>query len=471
MSALNRVYAWVDDRLGISDTILPILTHPIPKSVNWWYVFGSATLTAFIFQIITGVALTLTYVPSTDAAYESIQFITEEAVLGNVVRGIHFFGASAMVILVFAHMAQVFLTGAYKYPREVNWLTGVFLMVSTLGMALTGQLLRWNQDSYWAIVLVAEQAARIPLVGPIMTQLTVAGGEVGGQTLTRFFATHVFILPALMFLLIGIHVYLVVHVGISEWPRRGFPVNPKTYKKFYHDLLERDGVPFYPDFVWKDVVFALLIGAVVLALTIVVGPPHLGEPANPVNVETHPKPDWYFLWYFALLSLIPHATEDLVMVWFPPLAILFLLALPFIANQGERHPARRPWAVGGVIIAVLIVVILIGVGARSPWVPDLPIEPLPARVTAGLGPTEARGAELFSTKGCIGCHAITGAGGIRGPDLTDVGARFTRGQLIAQIANGADNMPAYRDTITPEEMDALVDFLQTRRGDILEAGN
>lgn len=463
MSVLHRIAGWFDDRLGISDTILPIITHPIPKSVNWWYVFGSATLTAFIFQVITGIALTLTYVPSTDSAFESLRFITEEAVLGSVIRGIHFYGASAMVVLVFTHLAQVFLTGSYKFPRELNWITGVFLMVSTLGMAFTGQLLRWNQDAYWAVVLTAEQASRIPLIGPTLASLTVAGDVVGGQTLTRFFATHVFLLPALMFLIIAIHVYLVVHVGISEWPRRGVPVDPRTYKRYYHALLEREGVPFYPDFVWKDVVFAVIIGAVVLGLAIWIGPPHLGEPADPTNVQAHPRPDWYFLWYFALLSVIPHATEDWVMVLFPPLAILFLLILPFVANRGERHPARRPWAVGSVILAVLVVGVLIGVGANAPWVPDLPVRPLPASVVQGLGPAETLGAAHFANRGCIACHAIAGHGGERGPDLSDIGDRLTPDQLTSQIVNGAENMPGYRDTIPPGDLADLVAFLSSRR--------
>ena len=464
MRWLNRVSGWLDDRLGVSDTIIPIITHPMPRSVNWWYVFGSATLTAFIFQVITGVALTLNYVPSAASAFDSIKFITEEAVLGSVIRGIHFYGASAMVVLVFTHMAQVFLTGSYKFPRELNWITGVFLMISTLGMAFTGQLLRWNQDSYWAVVLTAQQASRIPIIGGILTHLTVAGDVVGGQTLTRFFATHVFLLPALMFLIIAIHVYLVVHVGISEWPRPGHPVNPATYKKEYDEILHRDGMPFFPDFAWKDVVFALAIGAVVLALSIIAGPPHLGEPADPTNVQAHPRPDWYFLWYFALLSVIPHATEDWVMVLFPPLAILFLLALPFVANRGERHPARRPWAIGAVVLSVLTVGVLIRIGSDAPWVPNLSGLTLPPTVTQGLGGAESQGARLFASRGCIACHQIGGTGGLRGPELDDVGARLTHEQLISQIVNGSANMPGYRDTISPIELSNLVAFLETRDG-------
>src|ERR687885_454983 len=193
--SLKSSARWFDRRLGFSKAILPIIQHPVPRSVNWWYVFGSATLVAFIFQVITGVALAFTYVPAPNSAYDTLQFITHGALLGNVVRGIHYFGASAMVILIAIHAARVFLMGAYKYPRELSWLTGALLLLMTLGMAFTGQLLRWDQDAYWAVVVGAEQAGRVPLVGPWLVQIIVAGQTVGGGTLTRFYATHVFLIP------------------------------------------------------------------------------------------------------------------------------------------------------------------------------------------------------------------------------------------------------------------------------------
>src|SRR4051812_32357096 len=312
MNALRRIIRWWDDRLGFSKLIKPVAEHPVPPNLNWWYVLGSATLVAFIVQVVTGVALAFSYVPAPNSAYESLQFITNQAVLGSVVRGLHYWGASAMVLLIFAHMVHVYLTGSYKFPREVNWLSGVFLFVLTLLMAFTGQLLRWNQDAYWAVVVGAEQAARAPLIGDFLARVLVAGQVVGGATLTRFYATHVFLLPAAMFGVIGLHLLLVVYHGISEPPTPGDVVNPKTYRERYHAMLEKVGVPFWPDAAWKDVVFAVGVGAIVLALAILLGPPELGAVADPTNLKADPRPDWYFIWYFAILALTPAGLENYV---------------------------------------------------------------------------------------------------------------------------------------------------------------
>ncbi len=464
MKYLQRVYAWLDDRLGISDGILAALRHPVPRSVNWWYVLGSATLVAFVVQVITGVALAFTYVPAPISAYESLQFITNEAILGSVVRGIHYFGASAMVLLIAAHAARVFLMGSYKYPRELTWLTGVFLLLLTLGMAFTGQLLRWEQNAYWSMVVAAAQASRAPIVGELLMRIVVAGQTVGGATLTRFYATHVFLLPALMFLLIGLHLTLVLRHGISEPPRAGQPVDPKTYRRWYQDLLKRDGIPFWPEAAWRDVIFALAVGLVVVLLSIIVGPPPLGERADPTLVQAYPRPDWYFLWYFALLALIPPEIEDWVIIGFPVLVGVVLLALPFIAPSGERSPRRRPWAVAAVGLPAVAIAALTVQGLRAPWSPNLQAQALPAAVTAPLQGSAAQGAVLFSQKGCLACHVIAGTGGERGPDLSTVGARRSREELTWRILYGGIGMPAYGESLVPEEVTALVDFLETRTG-------
>src|SRR5207253_6078586 len=196
-----------------------------------------------------------TYVPSPNSAYETLQFISHTAVLGNIVRGIHYWGASAMVILIALHMTRTFLMGSYKYPRELNWLTGVLLFGLTLAMAFSGQLLRWDQDAFWAVVVGAAQASQAPVVGGIMAQILLAGQTVGGATLTRFYATHVFLFPALMFGLIGLHLYLVIHHGISEPPGRGDVVDPATYQEKYEELMLKEGIPFWPDAAWRDVIF------------------------------------------------------------------------------------------------------------------------------------------------------------------------------------------------------------------------
>ena len=200
---------------------------------------------------------------------------------------------------------------------------------------------------------------------------------------TRFYATHVFLFPALMFLLIGLHLYLVIVEGVSEPPRVGQVVDPATYKERYHQVLEH-GIPFFPDAAWKDVVFALAVGLVVVALAAIVGPPSLGALPDPTNVMAYPRPDWYFLWYFSLLALIPNNVEDAFIIGFPLLIAVGLFILPLLAYKGERSPLRRPWAPIIVGLAALSIAVLIREGQIAPWSPNVSVGPVPASVTESL---------------------------------------------------------------------------------------
>lgn len=245
-NALTFAYRWLDERLGIGMVVRATLLHPVPRTVNWWYVLGSAVLTTFLIQVVTGIFLAFTYAPTPDHAYASLDYITHQQLLGNVLRGIHYWGASAMVTLIFAHMAAHFLTGSYKYPRELQWVTGVFLLFATLVMAFTGQVLRWNQDAYWGLSVAIAQAARTPLIGPLAAQLFAAGPEINGQTLTHIYIIHMLLIPGGIFALIGVHLYLVIYKGISEWPVPNKPVDPRTYWAEYEEILHTDGEPFFP---------------------------------------------------------------------------------------------------------------------------------------------------------------------------------------------------------------------------------
>lgn len=459
MSALRRLSGWFDERLGWSKAILPVIQHPVPPGVNWWYVLGSATLVAFTVQVVTGVALAFTYVPAPNSAYSTLEFITNTATLGYIVRGIHYWGASAMVVLIFAHAIRVFLTGSFKYPRELNWFTGVGLLLLTLGMAFTGQLLRWDQNAYWAIVIGAEQVGRVPWIGHWLAELLFAGQTIGGATLTRFYATHVFLIPALMFLLIGVHLYLVVHHGISEPPVPGRVIPRESYKQWYDELLQREGIPFWPDAAWRDVIFALAIGTVVLILAIVLGPVQLAGNANPTIILANPRPDWEFIWYYAFLSLIPPTIENVFIIGFPIVAIIGFLIVPIVASSGERSPRRRPWAVVIVLLSVVSVAVMARKGEIAPWSPRF----LPPEVaTSKLPPLSAQANEgrlLFNQMACHDCHTIAGTGGLRGPNLTSIGDRLTPDQLTWRILNGGYNMPAYGTILSPSQVQNLVAFL------------
>ena len=460
---LKSIVDAFEERTGLIKLMTDLAEHPVPPDTGWWYVFGSATMVAFIIQVVTGMALATSYISATGSAYEALEFITTRALMGNLLRGMHYFGASAMVLLVGIHMGQVFLMGCYKYPREFNWLTGVVLLFLTLAMGFTGQLLRWDQNAVWSVVVGAEQAARTPVIGGYLAQFLLAGKTLGGATLSRFFAFHVFFIPAIIFGFIGIHLYLVLHDGISEPPKVGEPVDPKTYRKKYEKLIEEKGVPFWPDAAWRDVVFCVAVVAAIFILALIFGPPALDKPPNPSLLAKDPAPDWYLLWYFALLALIPHKMTTPVILLAPLTGILVLLIVPIASNKGERHPRSRPWAVASVITIVMMIGTLWVAAMREPWSPDFKAQPLPTAVIGtNVGPI-VDGAKLFHSKGCEYCHEIEGYGGHRGPSLTWVADRLTRADLTVRIMNGGYNMPAFAGLLKPDELDDLLVFLESRK--------
>ncbi len=459
----KSIWSWVDDRVGISALLSPMMSHLAPADARWWYVFGSATMAAFAIQVFSGVALAFSYVPSAANAYDTLQFITHQAVLGRFMRGLHYYGASAMVLMVGLHMAQVFLFGSYKFPREMNWVTGSLLLGFTLVMGFSGQLLRWDQTGVWSVVVAAEQAGRTPLIGNWLAHFTLGGETVGGATLSRFFAIHVFVMPALLFAFIGLHVLLVMRHGISEPPKPGRPVDPKTYRRQYDELLKKTGKPFWPDAAWRDIVFSTAMVAVIVLLAIVLGPPELGKPPDPSIIAADPRPDWYLLWYFAVLALLPHGLENYFMV-LAPLAVGFVfILLPFVFPHGERSLRRRPWAVAFVLMVCLMIGTLWMAGIRSNWSPNFNAQPLTAKVVGAVTGPVAEGARVFFDKGCINCHLIGRDGGRRGPDLTVIGSKLTHDQMILRIANGGLNMPAFASNLTPGQMNDLIVFLESRK--------
>ena len=213
-----KVLVWLDERLGLTSIYNTIFDRKVPK-VNWWYTLGSASLFLFAIQAVTGIFLSVYYVPSPDHAYESIQYIMNGVAFGWLIRGIHHWGASLMVLTVFIHMLRTFYFAAYKYPREVTWLTGVALLLATVGMGFTGYLLPWNQRAYWATTVGTEIAGTAPFIGDFILRVLRGGNDLSAVTLARFFAVHIWFLPAIIALLIGVHMYLVIRIGISSMPK------------------------------------------------------------------------------------------------------------------------------------------------------------------------------------------------------------------------------------------------------------
>ena len=465
MNTLRKAAVWLDDRLHLTALYASTAGHEVPKSAgSWFYVFGSATLLCFVIQIITGACLAFVYIPSTNEAWTSLQYLNHAQFWGWYLRAVHNWGSNFMVAIMTLHMIQVFLFGAYKYPRELTWVSGIFLLVSTLAMAFTGQVMRFDQDAYWGLTIGASITGRVPLIGAQLVHLLLAGPIIAGETLSRFFTLHVFIIPGLIIAIVSMHLRLVLTKGINEYPKPGHPVHRGTYDAEYAEILRKEGVPFVPHAIGKDLIFAALVIVGILGCALIFGPKGPGGPPNPTIVDTNPRPDFYFLSIFAALALLPDWMEVLILFVAPTLILIFLLALPFISGTGEKSATRRPVAVLSVVLIMLVIGVLTYMGETSPWSPHMSAwsgNSIPTRYVKGRTPLELRGALVFQNKQCRNCHALGGEGGERGPALDAVATRLTRDEMVRQVIQGSGNMPAYGKKLSPAEVEALVSFMET----------
>ena len=465
MKWLREAAVWLDDRLHLTALYASTAGHEVPASAgSWFYVFGSATLLCFIIQIVTGSILAFVYIPSTNEAYTSLQYLNHAQFWGWYVRAVHYWGSNFMVAIMTAHMIQVFLFGAYKYPRELTWVSGIFLLLCTLAMAFTGQVMRFDQDAYWGLTIGASITGRVPLIGNQLVHLLLAGPIIAGETLSRFFTLHVFIIPGALIALVSMHLRLVLTKGINEYPKPGHPVHKATYDAEYAEILRKEGVPFVPNAVGKDLIFSALVIAAILVCAFVFGPKGpLGIP-NPTIVDTNPRPDFYFLAVFAALALLPDWMEVVVLFAAPAIILFFLFVLPFISGTGEKSPHRRPVAVLLVIFTLTVIGVLAYMGQTSPWSPVMnswSADAIPVQYVKGRTPLEMHGAVVFQDKQCRDCHMLGGVGGERGPALDEVATRLTGDEMVRQVVQGGGNMPAYGKKVSPAEVDALVAFMET----------
>jgi ubiquinol-cytochrome c reductase cytochrome b subunit len=464
-----RVYQWFEDRLGLGKPIIDAAEHDVPESTaSWWYVFGSAATVLLVLQIVTGVLLGLVYSPSAGQAWASLEFLDHSVWLGWFLRALHGWGSDFMIAIVLIHLAQVFLFGAYKFPRELTWIVGVFLLLMTLGMAFTGQVLRFDQDAYWGLGIGASIVSRVPWIGGSLVNLMLGGPIIAGPTLTRFFALHVFIIPGVLLALVGLHLWMVLRLGINEWPMPGRIVSKASYARDYQKLTKDTGIAFVPDAAWKDAIFAAAILLAVMACAFYFGPfGPTGQP-DPTIIQTAPKPDFAFLWIFAVLAYLPPSLETPVLFIAPVLIVGAMLLLPLVSNQGEKHWSRRPVAVLMVAVIAVTLGILTHLGTYTPWSPIMDAwtaDPIPTVYLQDRTPLERQGALLLQDKQCRNCHSVGGKGGLRGPALDGIANRMTEDQIIRQVLQGGGNMPAYGNALSPSETTALVRFLTTLRSE------
>jgi ubiquinol-cytochrome c reductase cytochrome b subunit len=461
----HRLYDWIERRVQLEGPVKEAVLHPVPKSTaSWWYVFGSASLTLLILQVVTGIFLALVYSPSAADAWSSLQVLNHNLPLGWFLRAMHGWGSNFMVAVVLIHMAQVFLFGAYKFPRELTWIVGVFMLLMTLGMAFTGQVLRFDQDAYWGLGIGVAIMGRVPIIGGQLVDILLGGPIIAGATLTRFFALHVFIIPGTLLALTGLHVWMVLKLGINEWPMPGRIVRRETYIQEYNELTHKDGIPFVPGAVWKDLFFSAAILFAVASCAAFFGPFGPKGVPDPTIINTVPKPDFFFLWIYTVLSFLPPELETPFILIAPMVAVVILVALPLVAGIGEKSWHRRPVAVFMVMFLAVCFGVLTHLGTYTPWSPhmnDWSGAPVPVSLLEHRTPLERMGANVFQEKQCRNCHSIGGRGGLRGPALDTVATRLTEDQLYRQVLLGGGNMPAYGSALSPPETTALVHYLET----------
>ncbi|MFZ0995427.1 MAG: cytochrome b N-terminal domain-containing protein [Candidatus Dormiibacterota bacterium] len=370
---LAATYRWVDERMGISDLTHQLLYEAVPRRGAWAYSLGSATLIVIVLQIVTGMFLLWTYVPSTTEAWESLNYIEHHDEFAAIVRGMHLWGAYVLLFIIGLHMIRTFVSGSYKKPRELNWIVGVILFLLVLGLGITGAMLPWDQAAYWTAQVVTHVVDYIPFVGSWVQEILRGGPQMGPETLTRFFAIHIWLLPALLVPLILLHLILlrrhgehgswVNYEGVesetmeeragrmahAEYPYPAVPSDPG-----YAVPVDLD--EFFPSQVFKDAVVSFLLVVIIFVMAVVVGAP-LERAANPAALNYVPTPEWFFLPLDQLLVQFPQAWMIPVGVFvIPGVGTTFLMLVPFLDRSPEREPWRRPEVMVPALFAVLFLI-------------------------------------------------------------------------------------------------------------------
>lgn len=418
----HPVLTWLEDRTGFPSAVRGFFNEEIPASAGWHQVFGSVAMFSFLVQLITGILLSFNYAPTPGEAWSSVRYIMTELTGGAMMRGLHHWGASLMIIVVVLHMVQVFLWGAYKRPREGTWIAGVFLLLLTLAYGLTGYLLPWDNRAYWGTVVATQIGASVPIAGPWVTRLLAAENGIGVATFARFYAIHVLILPPATFLLIAVHLILVRKHGVA--PSAG-DNGPK--KKFY------------PDQVFKDTVAIFIAFAVLFTLAVVARVP-LERLADPTDTSYIPRPDWYFMFLFESLKFFHGPLEIVGSVVLPTLAIAALILTPFIDRGAALALRKRTLATGIVVLAAVGWTGLTVAAVRS-TPPTQAIDVTSIRSAEPwqfLSPLELAGAGYFRRENCGGCHT---AANKPGADLLKRAKSKTAAELITHFQNPSATVP------------------------------
>jgi ubiquinol-cytochrome c reductase cytochrome b subunit len=469
----GRIYSWFNQRTGIRSLMHASLDEPIPGGARLAYIFGSGLLFIFISQVITGLCLALYYVPSAESAHTSVAYITKQVAAGQFLRSLHYYGSSAMIIVLLLHFLQTFIYGSFKGRRELLWISGAFLSCLVLGMGFSGYLLPWDQSAYFATAIGTNIVGEVPFIGQWLTNMLRGGDTLGTLTLSRFYFAHVFLIPGMIFLFIGIHIALFRKAGAAG-PINEDPITPKLPPE-----------SFYPRQVIMDMAFALLL-MIGLGFLAYFRPILLGPIADPSNTKFVPRPEWYYLPVFEWLKFWSSRMEVFAIVLVPGILALLFFLIPFLDRKLERRPWRRPIP----LLAVAIVLVgMIFLGFRS-HLDDLRDHSIAAQLafqdkqaeaytetafhprlesasgqplsSAPVNPQVAKGKGVFDANGCSGCHGESGMGTATAPSLVGITAKYPLPQLSGLLHHPnaqmlAGHMPVFN--LSALDMTALFSYL------------
>lgn len=342
-----RTTAWLEERTGLVGPLTGFFNYPVPLYVhkNLLYSLGGLTLISVVLQFGTGILLGFYYSPSVLDAYNSVDYVTYQMPLGWMVRGIHVYNASALIILAGLHLLHTFFSSVYKKPRELTWISGVVMLLLVLGFAFSGALLPWDQSGYWATQVGTEIAASMPVVGDLTARLIRGGALLGQAALNRFFIAHIVLLPSLLLGLIIFHIYQLRYHGMA----------PAITRR--SQLLSRKFIPFFPHWMTVDGALGLILFLGLIALSWSVRAP-LEFPADPSSTEFIPRPQWFFLFLYQALKYFPSPLEPLAAALIPGILVGSLVLLPFLDRGQERRFWRKPLTTSIAIIILAGIVLL-----------------------------------------------------------------------------------------------------------------
>ncbi len=461
---------WLEERTGLSGLFHKIMDEPVEGGAKWSYVFGSALVVVFIMQIVSGIILATGYSASTTDAWGSVYYIQHKTFAGWFVRGMHNIGSSAMIVLAVLHMVQTLIFGAYRKPRELNWISGVFMLLIIFGFGLTGYLLPWDQKGYWATQVATSIMGLVPGIGEFVKGVIQGGNDYGNLTLTRFYSFHVFFLPAGLMTFMAVHIYLFRRHGVTpHWKLGELELKKKTQ-------------PFWPDQVFKDVVVTVIIFVVMVLVVCYRHGAELQSPADPSS-NYIARPEWYFLFLFQLLKYFEGELEVVGAIIIPSIVAALIIALPFIDGAKSRSPAKRLPVLGcfgaglaGVIFLTVMSSIsdfgnerIIKQKEESEKLAHVAVELAENGILPQGGISVFQNDPLYSgeqlfRQHCLVCHNFEGSGGNSAPDLT---AYNTKPWLVGFFQNPnspkyygntkLDFMPEYK--LEGDDLSYLVDFL------------